>query len=64
LLAETIHEEDNQVEFEVRVTTQNMKARAPQFHQVAKNKQNNLGSENWWLVNESANGFGVDLDKT
>lgn len=64
LLVEPIHEEDDQAEFEVRVARQNMKARAPQFHQVAKNKQNNLGSENWWLVDESANGFGVDLGKT
>ena len=29
----------------------------------AQNKQNNLASENWWLVDESANGFSVDLGK-
>ena len=64
LLVQPMHEEDGQAEFEVRVATYHAQARAPQFYQTVQSKQNNLGSENWWLVDESANGFGVDLGKT
>jgi uncharacterized protein YqgV (UPF0045/DUF77 family) len=64
LLVETIQpmaEEDELYDFEMRVATHRAKAHAPQVYQP---KQNTLGSENWWLVDESANGFGVDLGKT
>ena len=64
LVVEPIQAEDDKHDFEVRVATHNVKVRAPQAHQTAQNKQNNLGSENWWLVDESAKGFGVDLGKT
>lgn len=64
LLVEPIQAGDDQHDFEVRVATHQVKARAPQVYQANQNKQNNLGSENWWLVDESANGFGVDLGKT
>ena len=64
LLVEPIQAGDDQHDFEVRVATHHVKARAPQVYQANQNKQNNLGSENWWLVDESANGFGVDLGKT
>ncbi len=64
LLVEPIQAEDDKHDFEVRVATHNVKAHASQAHQAAQNKQNNLGSENWWLVDESAKGFGVDLGKT
>jgi uncharacterized protein (UPF0218 family) len=64
LLVESIQpiaEEDGQYNFEMRAATPRMKASAPQVYQP---KQNTLGSENWWLVDESSNGFGVDLGKT
>ena len=66
LLVEPIHEEeeDEQYDFEVRVATQHLISQAPQVYQPSQSKQNNLGSENWWMVDESANGFGVDLGKT
>ncbi len=64
LLVEPIREEGDQHDFEVRVATQQVPAHAPQGYQANQNKQNNLGSENWWLVDESVNGFGVDLGKT
>jgi hypothetical protein len=47
--------------FEMQVATHRRKQIAPQIYQTSQNK---LGSENWWLVDESANGFGVDLGKT
>jgi hypothetical protein len=64
LLVESIQpmeEEDEQHDFDLRVSTRHVNAIAPQVYQP---KQNNLGSENWWLVDESSNGFGVDLGKT
>ena len=30
---------------------------------IASKQQNTLGNENWWLVDESANGFAVDFGK-
>ena len=64
LLVEPIQAEDDQNDFEVRIATHQVKAPTIQAHQAAQNKQNYLGSENWWLVDESTKGFGVDLGKT
>ena len=54
-------EDDGLYDFEMRVATHRLKETAPQVYQP---KQNKYGSENWWLVDESAKGFGVDLGKT
>jgi hypothetical protein len=54
-------EDDGLYDFELRVATHRLKETAPQVYQP---KQNKYGSENWWLVDESAKGFGVDLGKT
>lgn len=51
----------DQYEFEMQVATYRRKQQEPQVYQTSQNK---LGSENWWLVDESANGFAVDLGKT
>ena len=53
--------DDNQYDFNVRVASHHIKQTAPQVYQP---KKNNLGSENWWVVDESIHGFGVDLGKT
>jgi hypothetical protein len=55
-----VHEDDGLYDFEMRVARHHVK---PESQQV-KLSQNKLGSENWWLVDESARGFGVDLGKT
>jgi hypothetical protein len=55
-----MHEDDGLYDFEMRVATHHVKSES----QVIKPNQNKLGSENWWLVDESARGFGVDLGKT
>jgi hypothetical protein len=55
-----MHEDDGLYDFEMRVATHHVKPEP----QVLKPSQNKLGSENWWLVDESARGFGVDLGKT
>jgi hypothetical protein len=55
-----VHEDDGLYDFEMRVARHHVK---PELQQV-KPSQNKLGSENWWLVDESARGFGVDLGKT
>lgn len=47
--------------FEMQVAAHRRGQQAPQVHQASQNK---LGSENWWLVDESASGFAVDLGKT
>ncbi|MGB7816513.1 MAG: hypothetical protein WBL28_09215 [Methylotenera sp.] len=46
--------------FEMQVAA-HRRGQAPQVYQTSENK---LGSENWWLVDESASGFAVDLGKT
>ena len=51
----------DQYEFEMKVAAHRKNQQAPQIYQTSQNK---LGSENWWLVDESANGFAVDLGKT
>ena len=53
--------DDNQYDFDIRVASHHIKQTAPQVYQP---KKNNLGSENWWVVDESIHGFGVDLGKT
>lgn len=47
--------------FEMQVAAHRRGQQAPQDYQASQNK---LGSENWWLVDESASGFAVDLGKT
>ena len=66
LVVTPIHTEDDQYDFEVRVATHRRVAPAPQKNHPQKNqpKKHMLSSENWWLVDESAHGFGVDLGKT
>jgi hypothetical protein len=56
-----IQEDDGLYDFEMRVAKHHIKPQGPQVYQASKNK---LGSENWWLVDESASGFAVDLGKT
>ncbi len=70
-IVEPIQEEEGeQHDYEVRVATHNVVSKPLQVYQPMQvyqpthKKQNNLGSENWWMVDESANGFGVDLGKT
>jgi hypothetical protein len=53
-------EEDGLYDFEMRVAAHHVKPTPT----VLNMSQNKLGSENWWLVDESARGFGVDLGKT
>jgi hypothetical protein len=55
-----MYEDDGLYDFEMRVASHRVKPEPP----TLKPKQNKLGSENWWLVDESAKGFGVDLGKT
>lgn len=47
--------------FEMQVAAHRRGQQAPPDYQASQNK---LGSENWWLVDESASGFAVDLGKT
>lgn len=61
LVVKPLHEEDGLYDFEMRVASHQIKQKEPQVYQP---KQKKLGSENWWLVDESASGFGVDLGKT
>ena len=60
LVTQPMHEDDSLYDFEMRVATHHVKTES----QLLKSNQNKLGSENWWLVDESARGFGVDLGKT
>lgn len=55
-----MYEDDGLYDFEMRVAKHRVKPES----QVLKPSQTKLGSENWWLVDESARGFGVDLGKT
>jgi hypothetical protein len=48
-------------EFEMKLANYRSKDLTPNGYQA---KRNNAGSENWWLVDESAAGFGVDLGKS
>ncbi len=50
----------NEYEFDMKVATHKIKQQEPQVYQPRQK----LGSENWWLVDESAKGIGVDLGKT
>jgi hypothetical protein len=61
LVIEPMQKDDGLYDFEMRVATHRAHQQAPQ---VFTPNQNKLGSENWWLVDESARGFGVDLGKT
>jgi hypothetical protein len=54
-------EDDGLYDFEMRVAAHRANVSAPQ---VYPQKSTPYGSENWWLVDESAKGFGVDLGKT
>ncbi len=54
-------QDDHQYDFEIKVASHHVKQTAPQIYQP---KQSSLGSENWWVVDESIHGFGVDLGKT
>jgi hypothetical protein len=60
VIAPVPEENDSLYDFEMRVATHHVKPAPP----ACKPSQNKLGSENWWLVDESARGFGVDLGKT
>lgn len=51
----------SEYEFEMKVATYQNRQQEPQVYQPRSGK---LGTENWWLVDESAGGFGVDLGKT
>jgi hypothetical protein len=62
LVIEPIQENDGLYDFEIRVAKHHIPQQAPQVFKPSQN--NKLGSENWWLVDESARGFGVDLGKT
>ena len=65
LIVEPIQEEKGvQHNHEVRVATHNVVSKPLQVYQPTHKKQNSLGSENWWMVDESANGFSIDLGKT
>ena len=48
-------------EFEKKLASYSKKDLAPTVYQASRN---GTGSENWWLVDESATGFGVDLGKS
>ena len=48
-------------EFEMKLANYRNKDQAPQAYQASRNV---AGSENWWLVDESAKGFGVELGKS
>jgi hypothetical protein len=62
LVIEPIKENDGLYDFEMRIAKHHVQQQAPQVFKPSQN--NKLGSENWWLVDESARGFGVDLGKT
>ncbi|HSI25596.1 MAG TPA: hypothetical protein VK952_08225, partial [Methylotenera sp.] len=48
-------------EFELKLATYRNKDQSPKGYQA---KHSGTGSENWWLIDESATGFGVDLGKS
>ena len=48
-------------EFDMKLANYRNKDQATYAYQA---KRSNAGSENWWLVDESATGFGVDLGKS
>ena len=48
-------------EFDMKLANYRNKDQASYPYQA---KRSNAGSENWWLVDESATGFGVDLGKS
>jgi hypothetical protein len=60
LVIQARQEDDGLYDFEMRVASHRVKPES----QALKPNQTKLGSENWWLVDESARGFGVDLGKT
>ena len=47
--------------FEMKLATYRNKDQAPQGYQASRAE---AGSENWWLVDESAKGIGVELGKS
>jgi hypothetical protein len=61
LVIEPKQKDDGLYDFEMRVATHHVPHQAPQVFTPSQNK---LGSENWWLVDQSSRGFGVDLGKT
>jgi hypothetical protein len=48
-------------EFEMKLANYRNKDQAPSVYQASRTE---AGSENWWLVDESAKGIGVELGKT
>lgn len=48
-------------EFERKLASYSKKDSVPTAYQASRSE---AGSENWWLVDESATGFGVDLGKS
>ncbi len=48
-------------EFEIKLASYRNRDQASNSYQA---KRSDAGSENWWLVDESATGFGVDLGKS
>ena len=48
-------------EFEMKLASYRNKDQAPNVYQASRTE---AGSENWWLVDESAKGFGVELGKS
>lgn len=50
--------DDRAYKFEMNVAMQRRNKFSPQIH------KNTVGSENWWMVDESTTGFAVDLGKT
>jgi hypothetical protein len=48
-------------EFEMKLASYRNKGQAPQGYLASRSE---AGSENWWLVDESAKGFGVELGKS
>jgi hypothetical protein len=55
--------EDNAYKFEMNLAMSRRTKFSPQIYQNQAQK-NSLGSENWWMVDESKTGFAVDLGKT
>jgi hypothetical protein len=48
-------------EFEMKLASYRNKGQAPKGYLASRSE---AGSENWWLVDESAKGFGVELGKS
>jgi hypothetical protein len=48
-------------EFEMKLASYRNKDQTPNVYQASRSE---AGSENWWLVDESAKGFGAELGKT